>query len=127
MNLNETFELVNKSATAGYDNLRKMAEINMSTWEKLVATQMSVMNLCFEATGKQVELMNSVKRMDEMLGKQSELARELGEKLVESNKEVVEILNQTRDQYQDLAESGVEQAKSQVEEAVEVAKRAKAA
>ena len=127
MNLNETFELVNKSATLGYDNLRKIAEINMNAWEQLVAAQMSAMNICFEATAKQAEMLKTAKRMDDLLVQQSELAREVSEKLVESNKEVAEIMDKTRDEYQELAEAGVEQAKSQMEEAAEVVKRAQAA
>jgi phasin family protein len=127
MNLNQAFDLANKSTTLGYDNIRKLTEINMSTWEKMVEAQMSIMNTCFETTGKQIELLETVKRPDELFGKQAELAQELGEKLVEKNKEVFEVLSQTRDEYQELAEAGVQQAKSQMEEVAAVAKNAQAA
>ena len=127
MKLNETFELLTKSTDEGYANLRKLAEINMNTWEQLVAKQMAVMNLCFENTSKQAELLKEAKRVDELVEKQTELARELSEKLAESNKEVIEVLNKTRDEYQGLAESSVEQAKSRLMEAAEVAKQAQAA
>jgi phasin family protein len=127
MKLNETFELLTKSTDEGYANLRKLAEINMNTWEQLVAKQMAVMNLCYENTSKQAELLKEAKRADELVGQQTELARDLSEKLVESNKEVVEILNKTRDEYQGLAESSVEQAKTRLSEAAEVAKHAQAA
>ena len=127
MKLNETFELLTKSTDEGYANLRKLAEINMNTWEQLVAKQMAVMNVCFENTSKQAELLKEAKRVDELVEKQTELARELSEKLAESNKEVMEVLNKTRDDYQDLAESSVEQAKSRLMEAAEAAKQAQAA
>lgn len=127
MKLNESFELLTKSTDEGYANLRKLAEINMNTWEQLVAKQMAVMNLCFENTSKQAELLKETKRVDEMVAQQSELARDLSEKLAESNKEVVAILNQTREEYQELAESSVEQAKTRMSEAAEVAKQAHAA
>ena len=127
MKLNETFELLTKSTDEGYANLRKLAEINMNTWEQLVAKQMAVMNVCFENTSKQAELLKEAKRVDELVEKQTELARELSEKLAESNKEVMEVLNKTRDEYQDLAESSVEQANSRLMEAAEAAKQAQAA
>lgn len=127
MKLNETFELLTKSTDEGYANLRKLAEINMNTWEQLVAKQMAVMNVCFENTSKQAELLKDAKRVDELVEKQTELARELSEKLAESNKEVIEVLNKTRDEYQGLAESSVEQAKSSLMEAAKVAKQAQAA
>ncbi len=127
MNMNETFELMTKSTNEGYSNLRKLAEINMNTWEQLAAKQMAVMNLCFETTSKQAELLKGVKRVDELVGPQNELARDLGEKLVESNQQVVEILNKNRDEYKDLAETSMEQVKSQLDEAAEVIKQAQAA
>jgi len=127
MNLNDTFELMTKSTNAGYSNLRKLAEINMNTWEQLAAKQMTVMNLCFEATSKQADLLKGVKPVDEIYSQQTQMARDLGEKLVESNQEVVEILNKTRDEYKDLAETSMEQIKSQLNEAAEVARQAQAA
>jgi phasin family protein len=126
MNLNETFDLMSKSTNQSLTNLRKLAEINLNTWDQLVATQMAVMSQCFEATSKQAELMKSVKPVDEMIGQQSELARDLGEKLVEHNKEVVEILSKTSNEYQALAEASVEQARSQLDDVAEVAKQAAA-
>lgn len=126
MNLNETFELLNKSTNQSLANLRKVADINLSAWDQLVATQTAAMNQYFEATNKQAELLKSVKPVEEMIGQQTELARELGEKLVAHNKEVVEILSKTSNEYRALAESCVEQAKSQLEAAVEVVKKAAA-
>jgi hypothetical protein len=127
MNMNETFEQVNKSTSEGYANLNKLAEINMNAWQQLVAGKMAVMNLIFETAGKQADLLQDVKRADEMMGKQAELARDLGEQLLESNKKVVEILGNTREEYQHVAEAGAEQARSQMNEAAEVVKHAQAA
>jgi phasin family protein len=126
MNLNKTFELMSKAADQGFANLRKAADINLSTWDQLVATQMAVMNQCLETTNKQMELMKTAKRVDDMVGRQTELARELGEKLVESNKEIVEIINKSSEDYQALVEASVEQAKSQMDEAAEAVTKAAA-
>jgi hypothetical protein len=127
MNMNETFELANKSTSEGFANLNKLAEINMNAWQQLAAGEMAVMNLFFETAGKQSELLKDVKRVDDLMGKQTELARNLGEQLLESNKKVVEILSNTRDEYQHIAEASSEQARSQLNEAAEVVKHAQAA
>jgi hypothetical protein len=127
MNMNETIELLNKSTSDGYANLNKLAEININAWRQLAAGEMAVMNLVFETAGKQVDLLKDAKRVDELLGKQTELARELGEQLLESNKKRIEILSNTRDEYQDFAEASAVQAKSQLDEAAEVVKHAQAA
>lgn len=127
MNMNEPIELLNKSTSEGYANLNRLAEINMNAWQQLVAGEMAVMNLFFETAGKQAGLLKDVKRVDELVGKQSELARDLGEQLLESNKKVIEILSNTRDEYQDIAEASAAQARSQLNEAAEVVKHAEAA
>lgn len=127
MNMNETIELLNKSTSDGYANLNKLAEININAWRQLAAGEMAVMNLVFETAGKQADLLKDTKRVDELLGKQTELARELGEQLLESNKKRIEILSNTRDEYQDFAKASAAQAKSQLDEAAEVVKHAQAA
>ena len=127
MNMNETIELMNQSTSEGYANLNKLAEINMNAWQQLAAGEMAVMNLFFETAGKQADLLKDGKRVDEMMGKQAELARDLGEQLLESNKKVVEILGTTREEYQHVAEVSTEQARSQMNEAAEAVKHAQAA
>ena len=127
MNMNETIELMNKSTSEGYANLNKLAEINMNAWQQLLAGEMAAMNLFFETAGKQADLLQDVKRTDELMGKQAELARDLGEQLLESNTKVVEILSNTRDEYQNVAEASAGQARSQMNEAAEAVKHAQAA
>jgi phasin family protein len=127
MNMNETFVLMNQSSSDYYANLNKLAEINMNAWQQLVAGKMAVMNHFFETAGKQAELLKDAKRVDELVEKQAELARDLGEQILESNKEVVEILSNTRDEYQEIAEASAVQAKSQLNEVAEVVKHAQAA
>ena len=127
MNINETFELVSKSADEGYANLRKLAEINLNAMDQLFAKQMEIMNLCFANATEQAELLKQTRRVDELVGKQAELAQGLGEKLAESNKQVAEILSNTREEYQGWAEQSVAQARTKMSEAAEVVKHAQAA
>ena len=117
MNLNETYEVVAKTANENYANLRKLADINLNVWDQLVNRQMEAMKLCFETGNKQIELAKGTKRADELMGKQAELARELGEQLMENNQQVMEILNKTRDEYQGWFEASAEQVKGQFEKA----------
>ena len=126
MNYEDTFNLVSKTANENYTSLRKLADINMNAWDQLASKQLEIMKLCFDTSTRQVEMGKDVKRADEMFGKQVELARELGEKLVESNEQVVEILNSTRDEYQGWVEAGTEQARTRMEQ-VAPAKARKAA
>ena len=126
MNYEDTFKLVSETANENYTSLRKLADINLNVWDQLASKQLEIMKLCFDTSTRQAEMGNDVKRADEMFGKQVELARELGEKLVESNEQVVEILNSTRDEYQGWVEAGTEQARAHMEQ-VAPAKARKAA
>ena len=126
MDYEDTFSQVSKAVNENYTSLRKLADINMNAWDQLASKQLEIMKLCFDTSTRQAEMGNDVKRADEMFGKQVELARELGEKLVESNEQVVEILNSTRDEYQGWVEAGTEQARTHMEQ-VAPAKARKAA
>lgn len=120
MNFDDTIDMVSKTANENYTSLRKLAEINLNTWDQLVSKQMEVMKSCFETTAKQAEIGKDTKRADELLSKQADLARELGEQLVEGNQQVMSILNKTREEYQAWVEANAAQAKSQMEQAAPV-------
>jgi len=124
MNMNETIELMTKTANDNYANMRKLAELNLATWDKLVAKQMEMMTMCLDAGTKQYEAAQSVKRVDELMGKQSEMARECGEKLMQKNREVVDLLVSTRDEYQGWLEESMTQVKEQLSQAGETARKA---
>lgn len=124
MNMNETIELMTKTANDNYANMRKLAELNLATWDKLVAKQMEMMTMCLDAGTKQYEAAQSVKRVDELMGKQSEMARECGEKLMQKNREVVDLLVSTRDEYQGWLEESMTHVKEQLSQAGETARKA---
>ena len=120
MNFDDTIGMVSKTANENYTSLRKLAEINLNSWDQLVNKQMEVMKSCFETSAKQTEMGKDTKRVDELFSKQAELARELGEQMVEGNQQVMDILNKTGEEYQAWIEAGAAQAKSQMEQATPV-------
>lgn len=119
MNLNETFELMNKTANEGYQAFRKLAELNLATADKLFAKQVELTRLCFEAGSAQLENAKNVRRVDELLEKQNQNVREFGEALLEKNREVVELLTESREDYQKWAEAGLNQAREQLTKTAE--------
>jgi len=124
MNLNATYEQMLKAANDNQAALRKLAELNLSTWDKLVAKQLEMMGLCFEAGSKQFASLQEAKGADEVLSKQTVMARECGEKLMAKNREMVELLTSTRDQYAQWVEASVSQVKEQVAQAGETVRKA---
>jgi phasin family protein len=129
MNLNETYTAMNKAVNDNYANMRKLAELNLATWDKLVAKQMEMMTLCMDASSKHYEAVKDVKDVkdvNELVGRQTEMARECGEKFMQKNREVVELLSGTRDEYQSWVETSMGQLKDQLAEAGEVTRKATA-
>ena len=120
MDLNDVFDLVSKTTDENYTNLRKLTDLNLKVWDQLAGKQMEVMKLYFETGNKQVELAKDAKRVDELYSKQAELARELGEQLIERNQQVMEILNKSREEYKDWVEAGTAQAKTRMEQVTQV-------
>jgi phasin family protein len=113
MNSNETYEMMVSTANDTFANLRKLAELNLATWDKLVSKQMELMTLCLDASSKQYAAVKDVKGPDELLGNQVAMARECGEKLMEKNREMVDLLVSTREEYQGWVEDSVKQVKDQ--------------
>lgn len=114
MKVNETYEMMIAAANDTYANMRKLAELNLATWDKLVAKQMELMTLCLDASSKQYDAVKNVKGPDELLGNQVAMARECGEKLMEKNREMVDLLVNTREDYQGWVEESVQQVKDQL-------------
>lgn len=123
MNVNDTVEMMVKATNDGYANLRKLAELNLATWDKLVAKQMEMMTMCLDASSKQYEALQGAKRPDEVVGNQMAMARECGEKVMAKNREMVDLLVNTRDEYQSWVEESVQQVKDQFAKAGETARK----
>lgn len=123
MKMNETYEMMVKATNEGYANARKLAELNLSVWDKLVAKQMELMTLCMDAGSKQFDAVKDVERPDELVGKQMSMVRECGEKLLEKNREMVDLLASTREDYQGWVEASVNQVQDQFAEAGTAARK----
>jgi phasin family protein len=123
MKVNETYEMMLATFNDTYANMRKLAELNLVTWDKLVAKQMELMTLCLDAGTRQYETVKDVKGPDELLGNQVAMARECGEKLMEKNREMVDLLVSTREDYQGWVEESVKQVKDQFTKAATTASK----
>jgi hypothetical protein len=123
MKMNETYEMMVKATNEGYANARKLADLNLSVWDKLVAKQMELMTLCMDAGSKQFDAVKDVERPDELVGKQMSMVRECGEKLLEKNREMVDLLASTREEYQGWVEESVNQVQDQFAKAGTTARK----
>lgn len=124
MKFQDSVDMLTEVANENYASLRKLAELNIATMDKLVAKQVEMMTMCLQAGSRQYEAAQGVKRVDELLGKQAEMARECGEKMMQKNSELVDLLASSRDEYQAWAEENATHANEWLSRAAETARKA---
>lgn len=120
-NVNETIEAVNEMGTKGYENMRKLGEMQMDTFNKIFEKQVDVFNLVMNTAMSQVELANEAKDYNEAMRAQVSLGQKLAEELVEKVRESAEFAQQTGEVYREWAEEVV---KETADKANEFAKQA---
>lgn len=101
--------------------VRKLAELNSDLWGKLSAKQLELLRLYFETTAKQFEVGKDVSRVDELLTKQMQVAREYGQDAMRINREILDLLSGSRDTYQAWLDDLMNQSGKQVSQVAEAA------
>lgn len=117
----ETVEAINAANSAAYDNLRKLGDLHMTTWNSLMQQQMAVMNSVVDTAVAQVKLYGDSKDYAEMFNGQVELNRKLAEEMVEKSRATVELAQQAGEAYRGWAEETVSQVNDQVSKAAQQA------
>jgi acetolactate synthase regulatory subunit len=115
----DTVELVNELNEKGYENLRKLGELQMSAWNGLVEKQMAAFNLVVDSAVAQVTLTGEGKEPQELLRAQIELNRKLADDVTAVTRESVELVQQTGEQIRTWAEDAMRQAGEEAEKVSE--------
>ena len=103
----ESFELFTEMSGKGYEAARQLGEINVRAMEKLVGRQMDAVALTMELGLQQVKLVAEAKEYGELVKGEVELAKGLGERVVEENRSNVQSASDTRDEYRAWFEKGM--------------------
>jgi phasin family protein len=104
---NEGFEMFNDLGSKGYESARQLGELNLRAMEKLVTRQMDAVNLVMESGLRQVQLATEAKGYSDLVKGQLELAKELGERVMEESRSNVKLASDTRDEYRVWFEQNV--------------------
>lgn len=111
----ETVEMFNDLGGKGYDNLRRLGELQMATWNGLMERQMSVFGRVVDSAVAQVKLAGEGKEPQEMLRGQMELNRQLAEQMMEAARESVELMQKNGEEFREWAEEAIKQATTEAE------------
>ena len=103
---------------------KRLGELNVRTFETLLAKQADAVNSCIESTSKQVEVMAAAKDYKELVAAQAELVKGCNEKFLANIKEATEMMTSVRDELTEMAEEAVKLNVESVEKASELAKKA---
>lgn len=115
--MKEMIELMNKMTQDAYENSRRLAEINQSALEKLMAQQVALMDAWVETGVKNLELVGKAKGYQDVLAGQAELAREYGQKLMAGGKSCAEVLTEAREAAIKLVDTAIKSAGEDVKQA----------
>lgn len=118
---NEILEMVNEFNENMYASAKRLAEINMRTFEAMTAKQASIVNDCLESSAKQYEVLTTAKDYKDALAAQSELVKGCNEKFMSNVRETTEMMTSVRDELTGLVEEAVKYTNESVEKAGEMA------
>ncbi len=119
------FENVTEAHKKAVDALMGFNKIAVHTQGLLAGQQLAAMERFFDAGSRNLQLVSESRDPKELMARQTEVAVELGEKLVAVAQEAMDIQAQARDEVATLVEDGLKAAK--VPTVVKTAKTAKKA
>lgn len=108
--INETIDTLNEMGTSSYENLRKLGEMQMNAWNKVLEKQMETFSLLMGGAVSQAELFNDSKDYPEIMKGQVALTQKLAEDMVEKSRESAEVMQQAGEEYRGWAEDVVKEA-----------------
>ena len=112
--INETIETMNDLGTTAYDNLRKLGELQLNTWNQMFEKQMETLNLVVGNVVSQAELAGEAKDYSEIMKGQMSLNQKLAEDLVEKTRESAELVQKAGEEYRSWAEAVAKQTTDKV-------------
>jgi len=108
MNAETSLDTMKGLGTKAMENLKKLAELNMKTLDKVTSRQKEAMDFMMEQTKRQMELATTTKGFDDFIKQQGELAKETYNRMLEESKENMEMTRQFREDYSSFIKEEVD-------------------
>lgn len=120
----EIIDLFTKSTETAIEAGRKIAELNMRTFERLMQQQADVAATYMDMTSKGMTLFSKAKGMQDLIAGQAELSREFGERSMEIMRKGLAVANESGSEYSSLVQEGVKTAQERIAEATKATLKA---
>jgi len=107
MNQQDTTKIVTELTNKNVERMNALNELNLRAWERMTARQMDVMGYFMEQTLRSMKLASESKSYTDFVKAQMEMAKAVGERLMEEAKTNQQVAAEVRDEYRDWYKSGV--------------------
>ena len=104
----ESIETIKDLGSNGYDAARQLGELNLRSVEMILNRQMDAVSMAMEAGMRQISLVSEAKGYKDLVEGQVELARDVGERMMEVGRENAKLAGDARDEYRVWFEKGLE-------------------
>ena len=118
-NVKENIDMINEMGNTGYESIRALTDLNLSTWNKLMEKQMDTLNSVMENSMEQMKQLSEAKNYQDAARVQMEMGRKISEELMGKTRETVELAQKAGEEYRTLFEGNVATAKEQMTQAAE--------
>lgn len=112
----QVMEIFEKSAETAMEAARKISELNMRTFEKLMQQQADLFSYTMDASARSFDLMTKAKGYQDLLAGQAGLVRECGERCIEVSRSSVTFASESAAEYGALVQEGLKLAQAQATE-----------
>jgi phasin family protein len=114
----ENIEMINEINSKGYDSLRQLTDITLKAWHTAVDKQIAVYSSLMNSSLEQIKLVSEAKDYQEVVRGQMDLTRRVGEEMVSSSREAVELGQKTGEEIRSWFESSLSSVNEQVSKTV---------
>ncbi len=105
----DSIETLKALGDTSYQQARELSELNLRTWSEMAEQQMDLFGLMLNTGMRQTELMTQAQQdPSRLLDEQMKLSRELGEALVERNRNLLARSSEIGNSYRELIETGAQ-------------------
>jgi phasin family protein len=117
----EFIDMVNDFNEKMMDSAKRIGDLNIRTFETVMAKQAEIFNACLESSAKQYEVMTTAKDIKEAMAAQGDLMKGCNEKFLANLRETAEMMSSVRDELSGVVEEAVKYTSDSVEKAGEIA------
>ena len=107
MTQNDTLKIVTDLTNKNVERMNALGELNLRAWERMAARQMDVLGFFMDQTVRSMKLASESKSYTDLIKAQMEMAKEVGERMMEESKTSLKVATEVRDEYRDWYKQGM--------------------